>query len=285
MQPPFKRKIAGANPAGGTICSYRMNWYLELKQKLTAAGFTVIQEVHKSGAALAMVVAAPHPREDAKLRDRWSRTLVSIFRPYSANPVEKWSAKTGHAIPPELEGGTADASVIPVYPPQPGVYEIIFTPVVDTNPHDDSDEFTVAETIVDSLLDECVAVDLDGTLAKDSGWKGPEHIGEPVKPMLDLVKKLLDDGEDVVIFTARVHDGEKSTKEHIKQWLKDHDLCRTWRSRTRSGPTWRNFTTTRRSPWRKTKASKNLSCSNRRTSQDAGEKPGSISIPTSASRS
>jgi hypothetical protein len=71
---------------------------------------------------------------------------------------------------------------------------------------------------------ECVAVDLDGTLAKDNGWKGPEHIGEPVKPMLDLVRKLLDDGEDVVIFTARVHDGEKSTKDHIKQWLKDHDL-------------------------------------------------------------
>jgi hypothetical protein len=82
----------------------------------------------------------------------------------------------------------------------------------------------LADKVVEALLDECVAVDLDGTLAKDSGWKGPEHIGEPVKPMLDLVNKLLDDGEDVVIFTARVHDGEKSTKEHIKQWLKDHDL-------------------------------------------------------------
>lgn len=82
----------------------------------------------------------------------------------------------------------------------------------------------LALRVVEGLLDEAVAVDLDGTLAKDSGWKGPEHIGEPVKPMLDLVKKLLDDGEEVVIFTARVHDGEKSTKEHIAQWLKDHDL-------------------------------------------------------------
>jgi hypothetical protein len=75
-----------------------------------------------------------------------------------------------------------------------------------------------------SLYGESVAVDLDGTLAKDSGWKGAEYIGEPVQPMLDLVKKLLDDGEEVVIFTARVHDGEKSTKEHIRDWLKDHDL-------------------------------------------------------------
>jgi hypothetical protein len=82
----------------------------------------------------------------------------------------------------------------------------------------------IANQIVEALLDESVAVDLDGTLAKDSGWKGPEHIGEPVKPMLDLVRKLLDDGEEVVIFTARAHDGKKSTKEHIRQWLKDHDL-------------------------------------------------------------
>lgn len=81
----------------------------------------------------------------------------------------------------------------------------------------------VAEQIVEALL-ESVAVDLDGTLAKDNGWKGAEHIGEPIKPMLDLVRKLLDDGEEVVIFTARVHDGEKSTKEHIAQWLKDHGL-------------------------------------------------------------
>jgi hypothetical protein len=83
---------------------------------------------------------------------------------------------------------------------------------------------SVGEAVVEALLGEAIAVDLDGTLAKDSGWKGPEHIGEPVKPMLDLVKKLIDDGEEVVIFTARAHDGKKSTKDYIRDWLKDHDL-------------------------------------------------------------
>jgi hypothetical protein len=71
---------------------------------------------------------------------------------------------------------------------------------------------------------ESIAVDLDGTLAKDSGWKGPEHIGEPVKKMVDLVQSLLDDGEEVVVFTARAHDGKKSTKEYIRDWLKDNGL-------------------------------------------------------------
>lgn len=80
-----------------------------------------------------------------------------------------------------------------------------------------------AEQLVEALL-ESVAVDLDGTLAKDTGWKGTDHIGEPIKPMLDLVKKLIDDGEEVVIFTARAHDGKKSTKDYIRDWLKDHDL-------------------------------------------------------------
>jgi hypothetical protein len=74
------------------------------------------------------------------------------------------------------------------------------------------------------LQQESIAVDLDGTLARDSGWKGPEHIGKPIKPMLDLVQKLLDDGEEVVIFTARCHDGKSSTKDYVKQWLKDNGL-------------------------------------------------------------
>jgi hypothetical protein len=42
--------------------------------------------------------------------------------------------------------------------------------------------------------------------------------------MLDLVQKLLDDGEEVVIFTARCHDGKSSTKDYVKQWLKDNGL-------------------------------------------------------------
>ena len=46
--------------------------------------------------------------------------------------------------------------------------------------------------------------DLDGTLAKYDGWKGIDHIGEPVKPMVDLMKKMRDAGILVKIVTARV---------------------------------------------------------------------------------
>jgi len=46
--------------------------------------------------------------------------------------------------------------------------------------------------------------DLDGTLAVYDGWKGPEHIGEPIKPMVNRVKKMLAEGKDCRIFTARI---------------------------------------------------------------------------------
>ena len=50
-----------------------------------------------------------------------------------------------------------------------------------------------------------IGVDLDGTLAEYDGWVGPQHIGKPVPLMVDRVKRMLDYGEDVRIFTARVH--------------------------------------------------------------------------------
>jgi hypothetical protein len=49
-----------------------------------------------------------------------------------------------------------------------------------------------------------IGVDLDGTLARYDGWKGIEHIGEPIPAMLDRVKNWLAHGREVRIFTARV---------------------------------------------------------------------------------
>lgn len=46
--------------------------------------------------------------------------------------------------------------------------------------------------------------DLDGTLAKYDGWKGIDHIGEPIKPMVDLIKQMQAEGKTVKILTARV---------------------------------------------------------------------------------
>lgn len=53
-----------------------------------------------------------------------------------------------------------------------------------------------------------IGVDLDGTLAEYNGWKGANHIGAPIGPMVARVKEWLLQGVDVRIMTARVsHDG------------------------------------------------------------------------------
>lgn len=46
--------------------------------------------------------------------------------------------------------------------------------------------------------------DLDGTLAKYDGWKGIDHIGEPIAPIVRLVQAMHKGGLEVKILTARV---------------------------------------------------------------------------------
>lgn len=48
-----------------------------------------------------------------------------------------------------------------------------------------------------------VGFDLDGTLAYYDGFKGDDHVGEPIQPMVERVKQMLAEGKDVRIFTAR----------------------------------------------------------------------------------
>jgi hypothetical protein len=64
--------------------------------------------------------------------------------------------------------------------------------------------------------------DLDGTIAKDDGWKGKEYIGEPVKKLVDKIQKLLDKGEKVKIFTARAFD--KKAIPFIRDWMKNNNI-------------------------------------------------------------
>lgn len=67
-----------------------------------------------------------------------------------------------------------------------------------------------------------IGVDLDGTLAFYDKWQGPMHIGGPIKPMVDRVKKWLDAGRDVRIFTARVcgsdNLGVEAVRFAIRYW-------------------------------------------------------------------
>lgn len=48
-----------------------------------------------------------------------------------------------------------------------------------------------------------IGVDLDGTLFVYLTWGPPCDIGEPIPPMVQLVKQMLARGKDVRIFTAR----------------------------------------------------------------------------------
>lgn len=65
-----------------------------------------------------------------------------------------------------------------------------------------------------------IGVDLDGTLAFYDGWKGVEHIGEPVPLMLERVKNWIAEGREVRIFTARAM--QKSSIPYILDWCKLH---------------------------------------------------------------
>lgn len=87
-----------------------------------------------------------------------------------------------------------------------------------------------------------IGVDLDGTLAHYTSFKGSTIIGKPILKMIDRVKKWVQKGKKVKIFTARA-DNPKAVKA-IKKWLdkvglpeleitniKDHMMSELWDDR------------------------------------------------------
>lgn len=70
---------------------------------------------------------------------------------------------------------------------------------------------------------EWIGVDLDGTLAKYDGWKGPDVIGDPIPKMVDRVKRAIGSGRKVKIFTARVAgDSDGIARRAICKWCRQH---------------------------------------------------------------
>lgn len=75
-----------------------------------------------------------------------------------------------------------------------------------------------------------IGVDLDGTLAEYHGWQGPNHIGKPIAPMVEMIKFWRAGRTEVRIFTARVsHDGTPESREvadqarqAITRWCEQH---------------------------------------------------------------
>ena len=75
----------------------------------------------------------------------------------------------------------------------------------------------------DEIIEEWIGIDLDGTLAHYDGiWRGVEHIGEPIKPMIDFVKDLISQNKKVKIFTARAKNPK--TIPYIHNWLEEQEL-------------------------------------------------------------
>ncbi|WP_288842490.1 hypothetical protein [uncultured Deefgea sp.] len=69
-----------------------------------------------------------------------------------------------------------------------------------------------------------IGVDLDGTLAESVvGNRAQYSIGEAIEPMLNRVKKWIDDGQfEVKIFTARAADNKQING--IQRWLDDNGI-------------------------------------------------------------
>ena len=65
-------------------------------------------------------------------------------------------------------------------------------------------------------------VDLDGTLAYLDRNSSYDEVGRPVPAMLALVRKMINNGIRIKIFTARAEDPEQFPI--IRKWLKDNNL-------------------------------------------------------------
>ncbi len=77
--------------------------------------------------------------------------------------------------------------------------------------------------------DRTVAVDLDGTLAHYDGWKGPEHIGKPLKGAKEFMEWLRDEGYQAVVHTTRMNSklnnmGVDEAKKFIEEWLEENKI-------------------------------------------------------------
>ena len=67
-------------------------------------------------------------------------------------------------------------------------------------------------------------IDFDRTLATHKTSWGIEKMGKPIPKMMEKVKKLLQAGEKIKIFTARA--GYPGQKKKVQDWLEKYGLPR-----------------------------------------------------------
>ena len=64
--------------------------------------------------------------------------------------------------------------------------------------------------------DGWIAVDFDGTLAHYDHFRGDDHFGKPIEPMVRRVRKWLLEGHQVKLLTAR------PPSSGLRQWMREH---------------------------------------------------------------
>jgi len=69
-----------------------------------------------------------------------------------------------------------------------------------------------------------ICVDLDGVLAQYSGWKGPDHIGDPMPGAGDFLDWLNEQGYEIVVHSTRPPD-------KVISWALKHGFCKGYKIR------------------------------------------------------
>lgn len=67
-----------------------------------------------------------------------------------------------------------------------------------------------------------IGFDLDGTLAEYTEWKGADHIGKPIEPIIRIAKQYIEQGYTIKIFTARACVPEQIPP--VKKWCIENGL-------------------------------------------------------------
>jgi len=94
--------------------------------------------------------------------------------------------------------------------------------LIDASAQSSSRENTSRDYSHASLPKTWIGVDLDGTLSYYDRRASYKTIGEPIPAMMALVKKMINNGIRVKIFTARAED--PAQLPIIRKWLRDNGL-------------------------------------------------------------
>tara|TARA_Y100000310_G_C20473314_1_gene711161 strand:+ start:393 stop:773 length:381 start_codon:yes stop_codon:yes gene_type:complete len=65
--------------------------------------------------------------------------------------------------------------------------------------------------------EKIVSIDFDGVISSYDGWKGPNHLGEPINGAKEFIERIIKAGFTPVIWTTR-------DKNKIENWLKENEF-------------------------------------------------------------